>query len=185
MTCKFFENSLILIYINIRSFIKNFDNLYNLFFFLKFSPSIAAISETRLKNLPLTNNSIPGYSFIHVDSESSAGGVAAYNSNSMKFQLHKKQFRLHDCLSTWLTAYNNKTKFIIDIIDRYPTLTKIDKFLNISACRSDLTSSNQTVYLAGDININLNKLNRTKLADNYINILKSNGFCPKLQYQPE
>ena len=56
-------------------------------------------------------------------------------------------------------------------------MTKVDNFLDdLSACLSDLTSGNKTVYLAGDININLDKLNRTKLADNYINILISNGL---------
>ena len=178
LSCKFFENSLMLMHINIRFLNKNFDNLYNLFSFRKFSPSIVVISETRLKNLPLTNISMPGNSFVYVDSESNAGGVAAYISNSIQFQLQKKkQFYLHKYESIWLTAYNNKTKCIVGIIYRHPTLTKIDKFLdNISACLSDSTSSNQTVYLAGDININFDNLNRTKLADNYVNILLSKGF---------
>ena len=69
-------------HINIRSPKKNFDNFYNLLSSFKFSSSIVAISEARLKNLPLTNISIPGYSFVHVDSESNAGGMAAYISNS-------------------------------------------------------------------------------------------------------
>ena len=61
---------------------KNFDNLYNLLFSLKFSPSIVAISETsRLKDLPLTNIFIPGYGIVHVDSENNAGSVTVYISN--------------------------------------------------------------------------------------------------------
>ena len=159
-TPKFFEISLILMHINIRSLNKNFDSLYNLLSFLKFSSSIVAISETRLKNLPLTNIFISDYRFVHVDSEINANGVAAYISNSIQFQLHKKQLHLHKCESIWLTAYKNKTKFIVGIIYRHSTLTKMDKFLNdLSACLRVLTSSNQTVYLAGDININLDKLN--------------------------
>ena len=90
LSCKFFENSLMLMHINSRFLNKNFDNLYKLLSFRKFSPSIVAISETRLKNLPLTNISTPGNSFVYVDSESNAGGVAAYISNSIQFQLQKK-----------------------------------------------------------------------------------------------
>ena len=51
LTCKFFENSLILMHINIRSLNKYFDNLYNLLSSLKFSSLIVAISETRLKKI--------------------------------------------------------------------------------------------------------------------------------------
>ena len=70
---------------------------------------------------------------------------------------------------------------MVGIIYRYPTLTKINKFLdNLSACLSDLTSSNQAVYLAGDINIDLDVLNRTKFAYNYINILISNSLLSQI-----
>ena len=126
-------------HINIRSHNNYFDNLHNLLSYLKFSPSIVAISEIRLKNQPITNISIPvysfvhvdsasnagdvaayisirGYSFVYVDSASNAGDVAAYISNSIQFQLHKKQFHLHNCESIWLTANNNKTKFIVEMI---------------------------------------------------------------------
>ena len=77
-------------HINIRSLNKNFDNLYNLLSNLAFSPSIVAVPKTRLKTQPLTNISIPGFSFVHVDSESNAGGVATYISDSIQFQLHKE-----------------------------------------------------------------------------------------------
>ena len=53
----------------------------------------------------------------------------------------------------------------------------MDKFLDdLSTCLSDLTSSNQSVYLGGGKSINVDKLDRTKFADNYNNILISNGF---------
>ena len=51
-TCKFFENSLVLIRLNICFRNKKFDNLYNLLSFLELSPSIVAISKTRLKINP-------------------------------------------------------------------------------------------------------------------------------------
>ena len=111
--------------------------------------------------------------------ESDIGGVAAYISTLILFQLLKKQFHLHNCESIWLTVDNGKTKFVVGIIYRHHTLTKIDKFPdNLSTYLSDSTSSSQTAYLAGDINIDLDKLNRTKLADNCINILISNGIFP-------
>ena len=60
-----------------------------------------------------------------------------------------------------------------------PKVVIIFGFLDdISACLSDLTSRNQTVYQAGDINIYLDKLNRTKLVDDCINILINNDLLP-------
>ena len=60
-----------------------------------------------------------------------------------------------------------------------PKVVIIFGFLDdISACLSDLTSRNQTVYQADDLDIYLDKLNRTKLVDDCINILINNGLLP-------
>ena len=62
----FFENSLTLLHFNIRSLHKNFDAMYNFLQSLDFFPDIICLSETRIKDDPLTDISITGYSFIHV-----------------------------------------------------------------------------------------------------------------------
>ena len=104
---------------------KNFNFVYKLLSSVEFSPSSVALSESRLKNQFLTNISIPGYSFVHVDSESNGGGGAVYISNSIQFQLHKKQFHLLYCESIWLTVYNDKIKSIVGrIIYQHPSFLK-------------------------------------------------------------
>ena len=57
-----------LIHFNIRSLQKNFDSLHEFLSLQQSSPDIICLSETRLKEQPLININIPGYSFIHTDS---------------------------------------------------------------------------------------------------------------------
>ena len=76
----FLENSFTLLHFSIRSLDKNFDTMHNFLQSLDFSPDITYLSETRIKNEPMTDISITGYSFIHVKSHSTVGGVAVYIS---------------------------------------------------------------------------------------------------------
>ena len=61
---------------SIRSLNKNFENLKELISQLDKSPEIIALSETRLK----TDNAhhFKGYTFLHTNSATNAGGVGAY-----------------------------------------------------------------------------------------------------------
>jgi len=60
---------------NVRSLQRNFEKLNDLLMLMKFMPDILCISETKIKNNPLINVSLPGYDFLHVDSLTNAGGV--------------------------------------------------------------------------------------------------------------
>ena len=67
------DDALILLHVNIRSSQKNFDLLCELINLLNFTPHIICITETRIKDHPLINVSIPDYSFVHVILTSNAG----------------------------------------------------------------------------------------------------------------
>ena len=137
--CKFFdnsltcvqpsENSLKLVHLNIRSLTKNLDALFEFISSLSFTPNLVCLTETRIKNQPLANIAIPGYSFAHVNSLGSAGGVAIYISNNFNFKLCKNQHHLHSSESIWLDISDQKSKYIVAVIYRHPSLTEIDKFL--------------------------------------------------------
>ena len=72
-------------HLNIRSLTKNFDALCEFISSLSFTPDLVCLTETRIKDQPLVNKTIPGNSFAHVNSQSSAGGVAIYTSNNLNF----------------------------------------------------------------------------------------------------
>ena len=82
---KTFGGSLILMHLNIRSLHKNFDPFFNFIQSLDLAPDVICLTETRIKDQPLINLDIPGYSFVHVNSETAAGGVAIYISNIHEF----------------------------------------------------------------------------------------------------
>ena len=51
---------------------------------LKISGCATGLTESRIKNDPLTNTAIPKYNFFHVDSQSSAGGGAVYAADNFR-----------------------------------------------------------------------------------------------------
>ena len=55
-------------------------------------PDIICLSETKLKNNPWLNTSIPNYSFYHSPSPINAGGVAMYISTKFAVKNECAQF---------------------------------------------------------------------------------------------
>ena len=97
------ENSLKLVHLNIRSLTKNFDALREFISSLSFTSDLVCLTETRIKDQPLANITIPaGYSFAHFNLLSSAGGVAIYILNNLNFKLCKNQHQLHNSEAIWL-----------------------------------------------------------------------------------
>ena len=116
---------------NIRSLQKNFDSLYVFLQSLKFLPELLCLMESRIKDKPLINISIPGYSFVHVNCSNAASGVAVYITNNMKFGKCSTQYSLFNSESIWLKLSNikNNNNFTLGVIYRQLTTTNVDKFL--------------------------------------------------------
>ena len=137
------------------------------------------LTDTRIKNQPLANITIPGHSFAHVNSLGSVGDVAIYILNNFNFKLCKNQHHMHNSESIWLDLSDQKNKYIVAVIYRHPSLTEIDKFLlDFASCLVDISSSNKIFYALEDFNINIDKSNRTNIAIEYLNIILSNGALP-------
>ena len=66
---------------------KNFDAFHEFPCNQPCSPDIICVMETKLKTQPLLNIDISGYTFVHVDSPTTAGGVAMYIGNALQFSL--------------------------------------------------------------------------------------------------
>ena len=157
----------------------SYDALYNLLQSLKFSLYLFCLTETRIRDQPLFNISLPGYSFVHVNSQTAAGGVAVYISNRFNYKFYEKQFRLHKAESIWLNISGCHQNCIVGVIYRHPSLTEINKFLNdLSSSLFELSNCNKSFYLLGDVNININQNNRTTVAIDYINVLLCHGAFP-------
>ena len=80
------NKGLSILHSNIRSLKKNLTFLNDILMSVKELPHIIAISETKLSDNNPLNLSIPGYSFLGVNSKTSAGGVGLYVSENVNFK---------------------------------------------------------------------------------------------------
>ena len=78
-------NDMIFLYVNICSYHKNYEKLYQLVSEIPLKPLIIYITETKLKGIPDFNISLQGYVFIHENFLTNAGGVGIYIYNNLCF----------------------------------------------------------------------------------------------------
>jgi len=76
--CNNKSKSLTYFHFNVRSLQKNKHKLDDFFLMANLTPSVIAISETKLKAASFCNIEIPGYTFIRNPSSTNAGGVGLY-----------------------------------------------------------------------------------------------------------
>ena len=149
------KDSKSIIHFNVRSLQKNFDAFYEFLCNQPFSPDIICVTETRLKTQPLLNIDISGYTFVHIDSPTTAGGVAMYISNALQFSvLNNLQLTVKECENIWIKLHDNN--LIISTIYRHP---KNDAQVFIDALNTNLEKvRSNKVFLVGDFNLNIKSL---------------------------
>ena len=133
--CRYYETNanlpislktkkLFIMHINIRSVNKNFELMnHELLNSLVMLPDLICLSETKLKNHPLTNVSLPGYApLITADSDTNAGGVGAYVSKNFSATVLGKNLLQSNCENLWLQIAEKSSGeiFNLGIIYRHP-----------------------------------------------------------------
>ena len=128
--CKYYEtsnfssissnsNSISIIHINIRSLQKNFDSLHEFLCSLPIRPKIICLSESRINHKLFINIELPDYKFVHIDSSTSAGGVAVYISSELRFNiLFNLSLDIDGCENTWLKLCHSD--LLLGVIYRHP-----------------------------------------------------------------
>lgn len=189
-TCDYFDidnitleknkYGLFLIHLNMRSLHKNYDGLCHLLSSLPASPEVICISETKIKNEPLSNITLPGYSFINVPSPTNAGGVGVYVSQKCYHkQISSYNIVLQGCENLWLTIECPYTKisFVIGIIYRHPNSSIMDFCDSIDEIFLKLTTDNKRYFILGDINIDTSSASMSNNGNHYLNLLASHGVA--------
>ena len=173
------KDSLSIIHFNVRSLQKNFDAFYEFLCNQPCSPDIICVTETRLKTQPLLNIDISGYTFVHIDSPTAAGGVAMYISNALQFSvLNNLQLTVNECENIWIKLHDSN--LIISTIYRHP---KNDAQVFIDALNTNLEKvRSNKVFIVGDFNLNIKSLPDLRFPDRhaseYLDMLISNGYYP-------
>ena len=167
---------------NIRSINKNLHKIDEVFQNCPRLPPVLAFSETNI-NENSTIPALPGYSFEHVDSSSSAGGVGLFVSDKLKYSLRNDiSLQVKNCEDVWIEisidSQSEKAKshnIIIGVIYRHPG-HKYDIFSDKLCNLLDVfNKSGQNYYICGDLNINLLKYNVAANVTDYMNSIASVG----------
>ena len=156
---KFYSaNGLLVLHINIRSLQKHIDELHELIINAKIHPDLVAITETRIKNKPLINIDIPGYSFSYETPSSNAGGVGIYVGDNLNFNIIENyNISISSCENLWLKIKcKNYSEYIIGVIYRHPNHIDINDFnLQLNEILQYVSSSGHKCIALGDFNIDL------------------------------
>ena len=90
---------------------------------------IIALTETKiLKSQTNTPNALFGYSFVHTDTTTNAGGVDLYIKNNIYFEIrHDLLIYSNDCECIWIEIELKDKHNIIGVVYKHPTY-KYDEF---------------------------------------------------------
>ena len=186
LPCDFNDSKLFLLHLNIRSSSKNYDNLIEFLTNVPLRPHIISLTETKIKDEPVVNITILGYTFLHVNSVSNAGGVGVHVSDLLQFKKLSFEASFSGFERIWinLTYPGTDINYVVGTVYRYPNSNAYDfmKFLN--DILTELNLDHKRFFVLGDMNINTSK--RTNCSKDYLNhLLSSNCATNIIKYQLE
>ena len=127
----------------------------------------------------MLNIDIPGYTFVHIDSPTAAGGAAMYISNALQVSvINNLQLTVNECENIWIKLHDSD--LIISTIYRHP---KNDAEVFIDALNTNLEKiRSNKVFLVGTFNLNIKSLPDLRFPDRhaseYLDMLISNVYYP-------
>jgi len=171
------DHSVLIMHHNIRSFSKNFDELSVFIDSLVKKVDVLVLSETWFNS----DNKIPieGYKDYHsVRTTRQCGGVSIYIKNSLSSNIIEDFTVNHDFIETVVVRIKISHTNYMDVIGVYrppesPLVTRFNHFMNDMLTNRNL---GKTVYVAGDLNINL--LNLDNNGTEFVDYMKTNAFLP-------
>ena len=120
-------------------------------------PDLIAISETKLKTKVPITFTLSGYDFVHVDSDTHAGGVGLFIRSVYSFNtINTFNLNIVGCEDLWIELLLSKNKkCIVGTVYRHPTFDArlfSNKFATII---DKLNRTNNYFYICGDFSIDL------------------------------
>lgn len=174
------QNGFSILHCNMRSLSKNVSLLQDILLTTKETPDIIAISETKLNENSRHNITLPGYVFLHTNSQTSAGGVGLYISNELQF-IRRRDLELSTdgIESCWVELIRKRQKnILIGCVYRHPSNDRDTFFENLKNKLENLNDKGHEVIVVGDMNINFLKYNDDNKTSEYLDMLLNLGFMP-------
>ena len=169
---------------NINGLESKYDNLHEFLSSITTKLDIVAITETSEKEEVgfINNVKIEGYDMYHKASKSSKGGSVIYvNNNFNSIQRHDLETSNVEFESTWVEIKNKNCKNIVTgSIYRHPHNNSTEFFQYLEKCLSKLSKENKEVYICGDFNFDLLKIDTDSITQHFFNLLCSYSYLPNV-----
>ena len=169
---------------NIRSLKKNFEEFKDFITDLEYKFSVISLSETWCLDDPRNESlyKLNNYTCVHQarSGERSGGGTCLFIHSSLSFQKRSDlSVNNNDIESLSIEIINkNKKNIIVNVTYRQPagnTNVFEDSFKNILSTKKD---SKKSIYITGDLNLNLLDYKTNAKVKSYLNLIFSHNFIP-------
>ena len=183
------EKNLSILHMNIASLAKHKDEFETALNLLNYKFDIIGLTETKLQK-DITPNycfDLEGYKSYYTSTEASKGGTILYINDKFnskpRIDLEILVYKSKQLESSFIEIINegNQKNIIIGCIYRHPSMDLNefnDQYLN--DILSKLSIENKKVFLLGDFNANLMKIDSTPSISNYFDIFSSHLYIPHI-----
>ena len=169
---------------NINGLESKLDNLCEFLSWTSNKIDILTFTETSEKEAIgfISNVEIDGYQKFHTPSKSSKGGTAIY-VNKYFDSMERSNLNINslEYESSWIELKNTRSKnIVIASIYRHPHNNFNEFFQYLESCLSQVTKENKELYICGDFNFDLLKIDTDHYTRHFFNLLCSYGFLPHI-----
>ena len=176
------KNKLNIFHSNINGLGSKLDNLNEFLASSSTMMDILALTETSEKEDTgfSINVEIAEYEKFHTASKTAKGGTAIYvNKNYNTIEHNDLNANNAEFESTWTEIKNKNSKNIIcGNVYRHPHYNFDEFFKYLESCLSTIAKENKEVYICGDFNFDLLKIDTDYFTQHFFNLLCSYGLLP-------
>ena len=178
------SESFAILHLNIHSIQLHIDEFRTFLSSLNYKFDIIALSETKLQEEPAVHISLSGYRTpIHTFTEASKGGVCLYISVDIDFK-PRNDLKIYESKlieSLFIEIINkNESNAIVGVLYRHPSMD-MDDFNEVKLellLRKLYREKNKKMFLVGDFNFDLLKVNKHDETSVFFNKMMSSFLLP-------
>ena len=150
------KNKFSILHMNIRSLNKNYLKIENMLLELNEYSDVIALTETKIKESGTkVNRVLNGFTFVHNDTKTSAGGVDIYIKSNICFKLRQDlEIKCRDYESIWIEILQNGKINVIGVIYRHPNYNFQEFQNNFLNTLHNFNKTRCKFYICRDFNIN-------------------------------
>ena len=163
---------------NLNQFLSNISTQFDII-------AVTETSQRKINEEFYTNINLEGYTNFSTPTNTNKGGTIIYTKNTLDVAERLDLNICHNLYkSIWIEINNKNSKNVIcGSIYRHPNDNSLsyDNFLiYFESCLSKLSNENKEVYLCGDFNSDLLKLDKVKNYKKFYELMCSYGFLPQI-----